>query len=204
MNENFDKFVDHVKSECKKHKVKVKEYKRTYIKLSDSIKCGGYFEDGTGESYTSKPTLAYALGSTAAPELLVHEYCHMTQWLDGIPLWKEATESLAKVDEWLAGNDVENINNLISKSRDLELDNEIRSVEMIKKWNLPIDVALYTKKANAYVQFYNYMKESRKWSKPGRAPYSVPEILDMMSDKFDMNYDELTPELRKVFVEQDI
>jgi hypothetical protein len=48
------------------------------------------------------------------------------------------------------------------------------------------------------------MKESRKWSKPGRAPYSVPEIIDMMSDKFDMNYDELTPELRKVFVEQDI
>jgi len=128
----------------------------------------------------------------------------MTQWLDGMSLWRKANDSLGLVDDWLAGKEVDNIEEHLNNARDLELDNEKRSVEMIKKWNLPIDVDLYTKKANAYVQFYNYMKESRRWSVPGRSPYSVPEVLEVMSDKFDMNYDELTPEIHKVFVEQGI
>jgi hypothetical protein len=204
MNDNFEKFVDFVKSECKTHKVKIKEYKRKYVKLSDTIKCGGYFDDGTDGKYVTNPTLAYAKGCDSAPELLVHEYCHMTQWLDGMSLWRKANDSLGLVDDWLAGKEVDNIEEHLNNARDLELDNEKRSVEMIKKWNLPIDVDLYTKKANAYVQFYNYMKESRRWSTPGRSPYSVPEVLEVMSDKFDMNYDELTPEIHKVFVEQGI
>jgi len=203
MNNNFEKFVDFVKSECEKHNVVIREEEGAYIELSESIKCGGYFEDGTGDLVPS-PTLAYSKGCEQPTEILVHEYCHMTQWLDGIPLWAMSTSSLENVDKWLSGEDFPNIDKDISNARDLELDNEKRSVEMIKKWNLPIDVELYTKKANAYVQFYNYIKESRKWSKPGRAPYVVPEVIEVMSDKFDMNYDELTPEIRKVFVEQGI
>ncbi len=198
MSGNFDAFVDFVKSECRSHRVSFKEYKRSYVKMG-SMKCGGFFDDGTDGRYVKKPTLAYAKGSESAAELLVHEYCHMTQWLDAIPLWRAANDSMGSVDDWLGGKEVENIEECLNNARDIELDNEIRAVGMIRKWELPIDIPLYTRKANSYIQFYNYMKESRSWYKPGRAPYSIPEILEVVSDRFDMDYSGLTPELWDAF-----
>jgi hypothetical protein len=75
---------------------------------------------------------------------------------------------------------------------------------MIKKWNLPIDVPTYTKKANAYVLFYNHLKTSRNWSVPGNSPYGNKRILNSMSDKFDMDYDKLSDEIKKMFKEEKI
>ena len=57
----FTKFISFVKDECKQHKVNFKHYKRSYVKLSDTIKCGGYFESPEN-SYTNKGTLAFASG----------------------------------------------------------------------------------------------------------------------------------------------
>ena len=196
-NDNIDKFVNHVKSHCKEKKVAFKEYKRPYVKLSSNIKCGGYF-DGDGV----KPTLAYAKGHVQSLELLAHEYCHMTQWIDRIPLWDKG--GIGYVEPWLKGKDVENIDEHINNARDLELDNEIRTVEMIKKWDLPIDIDLYVKKSNAYILFYNYLKVSRKWSSPSNSPYGNKNILDAMSTKFDMNYNELAPEILQLFIDEKI
>jgi hypothetical protein len=200
-NTNVENFIKYVVSECKKHGVKVKEYKRGYIKLTDNIKCAGFFDDNT-----KPPTLAYAKGREDYLELLVHEFCHMTQWLDKIELWGKASVSLEKMWEWLGNKDkkIVGIRSHIDIARDLELDNEKRSVEMIKKWNLPIDVPTYTKKANAYVLFYNHLKTSRNWSVPGNSPYGNKRILDSMSDKFDMDYDKLSDEIKKMFKEEKI
>ncbi len=203
MDTNTSNFIEFVKSECAKHGVKFKPYKRKYIKLTDSIKCGGYFSDGADDSI-KVPTLAFAQGSPDYLELLVHEYCHMTQWLDKIPLWDESEDSMNKIDQWLSGKRVHNIQKHLASSRDLELDNEIRSVKMIKKWKLPIDIATYTKKANAYVIFYNYMKYSRKWSSPGNSPYKNQIIIGAMSKKFDMEYETISPELVQLYRSQNI
>jgi hypothetical protein len=75
---------------------------------------------------------------------------------------------------------------------------------MFKKWDLPVDTALYTKKANAYVLFYNYMKISRKWSNPDNVPYRNKNILEAMSDKFDMDYENLSEELIELFKKEKI
>jgi hypothetical protein len=75
---------------------------------------------------------------------------------------------------------------------------------MIKKWNLPIDVSVYTKKSNAYVLFYNYMLHSRKWSKPSNSPYTNENILAAMSDKFDMEYGELKEDIKELFMKENI
>jgi hypothetical protein len=204
MNKNIESFIDYVKTECKKHKVKIKQYKRKHINLSNSIKCGGYFSDGSDGLDGGKPVLAYAQGHKDYLELLVHEYCHMTQWLDGIDLWKKANDSLELIDKWLAGEEVEDIEKHIANSRDLELDNEKRSVEMIKKWNLPIDVSVYTKKSNAYILFYNYMLHSRKWSSPENSPYTNKNIIEALSDKFDMVYDHLTEDIKELYMKENI
>lgn len=199
MDKNIQAFIDHVQSECKKHKVKFKAYKRGYIKLTDGVKCGGFFDDAA-----TPPVLAFAQGREDFLGLMAHEYCHMTQWLDGIPLWKEAEEALSGLWDWLSGEEIENIEKSINTARDLELDNEKRTVEMIKKWNLPIDVNEYIRKANAYVLFYNYLKKTRKWSEPTNSPYINKNIVEAMSDKFDMDYEKLSPELFELYKREKI
>lgn len=205
MDEKIEAFISFVKDECKKNSVKFKPYKRSYIKLTNDIKCGGFFDDGSDPA-TRKATLAFAQGRKDFLELMVHEYCHMTQWIDGIDLWEISASSMTTIDEWLSGVDhpMEEVEAALNASRELELDNEKRSAEMFKKWDLPVDVDLYIKKSNAYVLFYNYMKISRKWSAPGNAPYTNKNILDAMSDKFDMDYENLSEELIELFKKENI
>ena len=198
-NNNITSFIDYVESECRKARVQFKPYKRSYIKLTNDIKCGGFFDDGS--TPTRKATLAFAQGRPDYLELLVHEYCHMTQWQEQIPVWTTAIDGMTIIDEWLSGKDYPNdvVEKAINSSRDLELDNEKRTVSMIKRWKLPIDTDLYTKKSNAYVLFYNWIKQSRKWSDPKNSPYNNQVVLSAMSEKFDMNYEELTPELVEIY-----
>lgn len=192
---NWDEFVSHVKQQCKENGVEMELSEASFLELSDQIKCGGYFDSDI-------PKFACAMGNKSHKELFVHEYCHMTQWLDEIPLWEESLESMQKIDEWIEKKNVRNIKKHIHLAKDLELDNEKRVVETIKKWNLDIDTKLYTKKANAYVLFYLFLEESRKWSVPGKAPYENPRIIEAMSDEFDMNYESLDPRIRKIYLEE--
>jgi hypothetical protein len=99
---------------------------------------------------------------------------------------------------------VRGIKTALAKSRDLELDNEKRSVALMKKWDLKIDIDDYIRKANAYVMFYNYMYHSRKWSNPNNAPYTNQMIVSKMSNKFNMRYTEMSERLLKLYKEQSI
>ena len=75
---------------------------------------------------------------------------------------------------------------------------------LLKKWGLQIDIDDYIRKANAYVMFYNYMYHSRKWSSPDNSPYSNPNIISKMSNKFNMRYKEMSERLLKLYKEQNI
>lgn len=185
-------FIQHAKNHCKELGVKVDLRPTKYVKLDKSIKCSGWFDSGSME-------LVVSMNREDSLSILVHEYCHVTQWIDGIALWHSSDDSIVKVDRWLGGKRVNNIQKHIAVTRDLELDNEKRSVAMIKKWKLSIDVDDYIRKANAYIQFYNWMLISRRWSKPSNSPYSNPLILSKMSTRFNMQYNYLTEHTKKVF-----
>lgn len=197
ITEKEKEFIKFVKAECKKHKVKCDLRKTKYVKLSGSIKCSGWFD-------SEKRELVCSMNRPDSIEILVHEYCHLTQWVDKFPLWDVSTDSMGVIDRWLDGDVVVDIDKHIANARDLELDNEKRSVELMLKWGLNVDTNQYTKKANAYVLFYNHMLKTRKWSKPENSPYKNQNVLDMMSDKFDMNYDVMDSEIQKVFVNENI
>lgn len=190
-------FIEFVKKECKKYGVKCDLRNTNYVKLSDTIKCSGWFD-------SDSKRLVCSMKRPDSIEVLVHEYSHMTQWSEKLPLWDIAIESLNKIDMWLNGENINDIDSHLSNARDLELDNEKRSVNIIKKWGLDIDIPNYIKKANAYVLFYNYMRFSRKWSNPNNSPYTNKNILNLMSDKFDMNYHSIDSEIQKVFVNENI
>lgn len=196
-DKKWEGFLEHVIEQCKLKNVELDLRKSKYLELSDNIKCGGYFDSDI-------PKLACAMDHEESKTLLIHEYCHMTQWLDEMPLWNESAESIELVDKWLGGEDVENIGKHVRISKDLELDNEKRAVQIMKDWDLEIDIEDYIRKSNAYVLFYLYLEKSRKWSVPGNSPYTNKRVLELMSSKFDMNYDVLDPTIEKIFREENI
>jgi len=192
-----DEFIRHVKLECKKHNIKCVLKNTKTVKLDGTSRCSGYFDE---------ESLVVAMNRPDALQILVHEYCHLTQWVEQCDIWVTSTKNKShdKLYRWLDGEEVKGIEEAINICRDLELDNEKRSVKMIKRFNLPIDIDLYIKKANAYVQFYNYLSVSRKWCRPKNTPYKNDRLLENMSNKFNMNYNKLTNKLLKIFVEENI
>ena len=194
---NQKEFIKYVKQECKKNNIECVLKNTQSIKLSDNLSYSGYF-DGY--------TLAVAMNCYDSISTLVHEYCHLTQWRDKLPLWTECeiNKSHNKVEKWLAGENTYVIEKHISLCRDLELDNEKRSVKLIKQFNLEIDIDLYIKRANAYIQFYNYMLYSRRWCTPSNSPYLNQRLLDAMPNTFSMNYKTISKKILNIFKEEDI
>ena len=192
MNKNVQDFLQYVKSECKANDIKIDLRKRKYLVLSGNIKCSGYFD-------SENKVLVVATKREDWLPILVHEFGHFTQWMDDCKEWRNSGDSLGDVDAWLGGKEIKNIKRSLGKSRDLELDNEKRSVAIIKAWGLPIDVKTYTQKANAYVQFYNWMFFTRRWCTPQNSPYKNPKIYGEMPTTFRMNYKQMSPKYKKIF-----
>jgi hypothetical protein len=195
---NTKEFIKYVKSECKKHNIKCVLKNTKTVRLTDNNdRCSGYFDE---------ESLVVAMNRPDALQILVHEYGHLTQWVEQCEPWVYSVKNNShdKLYRWLAGENIRDIKKAISICRDLELDNEKRSVKIIKEFNLPIDTNMYIKTANAYVQFYNYILISRKWCTPNNTPYKNKYLLEVMPSKFNMNYNKLTNKLLKIFKEEKI
>ena len=197
LSKNDLKFIEHVKRHCKELGIKCDIRNVSYVKLSSHTRCSGWFDSDNKQ-------LVAAMNSPDGLGVLVHEYAHLTQWQDKIPMWNKTSHSLSIIDKWLSGKEVNDIEKHISNARNLELDNEKRTVKLIKKWGLSIDVEEYVKKANAYVIFYTWMLITRKWSKPNNSPYKNERVLEVMSPKFNMGYSKISKKVLKVFTEENI
>jgi len=171
--------------------------KVSYLRLDANIKCSGYFDDEGGN-------LVVAMNSPLALEILVHEFGHLTQYVDNCKPWRDLGNSLDKMTDWLQGQDVRNSSKYIDVARNMELDNEKRSVQIIKDFNLNIDISSYIKRANSYIYFYNWMKTTRRWSTPNNSPYKNQRLLDAMPKTFQKSYKTIPKRIAKVFKEQNI
>jgi hypothetical protein len=198
LTKNVRAFINHVKEHCKEVGIKYDVRPVKYLVLSGNIRCSGYFCEETMK-------LVVAGKSKDWLGILVHEYAHLTQWQDkSTNIWKTGSTGVTNLDDWLGGKKIRSVKKAIEWSRDLELDNEKRSVKLIKKWKLPVDLNDYIKKANAYIQFYNYMRYSKRWSRPGNAPYSNKVIYEAMPPNFRMNYKKMSDKYLKLYKEQNI
>lgn len=190
-------FIDHVKKECKKYKVTCSLRNTKNVRVDVGMLASGYFDETT-------PILVCSMNRVDAIEILVHEYCHLTQWVEQIPIWKECEKSIPKFFGWLQGDRIKNLKKHMENCRELELDNEKRSVEIIKKFDLNIDITRYIKKANAYVYFYTYMLTTRRWAKKKNSPYSNIHLINSMPDYFLEDYSIIPKNIETVFIEQKI
>lgn len=196
--QNLTKLEQDIKDACKTHGIKFYKGKGAYIKLSKNIKCGGYFD-------SENNVLAYASKNPNALNILIHESCHLDQWIEDED-WFNSFDSMEIIDKWLEGKefDKEQLEKAINQSIELELDCEKRSVEKIKEYGLDIDTKEYTRKANAYLFFYRWILETRRWSTPKNSPYRNPEIYNASPSRFLTNYSVIPSKLRAMFAKHNI
>ena len=191
-------FLRLIRDDCKVHGIRLDLRRSKYIKFDDTDgACGGYFDETDG-------VLVVAMKNTMSFEILVHEYCHMQQWKENTDIWKKSMKSLPIVWSWLEGTDHRNISKHVAVVRDMELDCERRAVKLIKKYDLKIDTKLYTKRANAYVLYYNWLLLTRKWCTKKNSPYRNKKLLDIVSDRFNMNYSKLSESVTDAFRRGDL
>lgn len=151
----------------------------------------GYFDQ-------DKKILAVAQGRNDWLDVFVHESCHMDQFLENSPVWVDGVNSVDRYFDWLGDKDIADHVTHTTRAGLIEFDCEKRPVEKIKKYQLPIDIPTYTKKANAYSQFYLHSLKTRKWYPANNKPYDNEIILNACSTEFPDTY-SLDSELEKAF-----
>ena len=194
----MDSFIKHVEQLSKKRDVKLSLINAPSV-ITGGVACSGYFSGDDKE-------LVVATGKDKQDwlEILVHESCHMDQWFEKAPVWMNLdisgsdTNYIGLFDKWL-GKEIEldksTLRSCIQAIIDVEIDCEKRAVDLIKKFNLDIDVDNYIRKSNAYVLFYHVVRSKRLWSLPGKAPYMISQLVEMMPNHFDIDYSNPPPQL---------
>jgi len=191
-------FINYVKKECEAYEVQLCMRKGRFVLLDKNTQCGGYFESNKG-----KERLVIATNRKDFLSILVHEYSHLTQWAENCYEWHNYSDSYSLVHSWLEGEDVPNISRHLKRAMFIELDNEKRSVALIKKYKLPIDVDDYIRKANAYMFFWLYLKYTRSWSKATNSPYNNKTIISKMPKRFLKEY-KMTERIKKLYFNEGI
>jgi hypothetical protein len=192
-------FIEDLKIYTKENNIKLILSPEKGVQFSEGgILCNGYFDDITS-------TLACALGKDVSQWLviLLHESCHMDQWVEKVPEWTENV-GMDNIEKWLNGDDSVNMNNIDNEIRTsiiVEVDCEKRTVEKIKKYGLDsiINIDEYIQKSNAYVLFYLWMRKNRKWYTIGKEPYNIPDVVSVMPKTFDIDYTILDSNIEKTY-----
>jgi len=183
-------FIDHVRSELKQAGGTLR-LANTKNVLADGLCCSGYFD-------SEVPNISVAINKPEEIWLstLCHEFSHFQQWQSDSAAWRntllpDGRDGGNVFEEWLDGeeHDLELVKDSIARYRRLELDCERRCVKNLTKFQLPIDIGVYCQRANAYIHFYNFIFERRRWYKRGKPPYASPAIMKVMPKTMDGRYD---------------
>lgn len=195
---NFSDFIKFTEQHCLDNNIKFTKSKDISIPFAgtDSL-CTGYFDDG--KLNDTMPELAVAMGSPAAFGVLVHELNHSIQFLENSKEWIDISPTESEVVEygnlsqdlffnWIDGKVRPSSCDLMRQFKAtvrVELDCEIRTVQMIKDKGIDIDVVEYTQKANSYVYMYQYFLKHRTFYKSGKEPYNIEAVWSNMPKDFE-------------------
>lgn len=185
---NVQKLVAKVATDCQMHGIGFHLVPNKFVD-TDGIKCSGYFDDADLKVAASKPDWV---------DVLVHESCHMDQFLEKHPLWEKADAGITTIEKWCSGKHYSE-ERLIQSFKDtieLEWDCEKRSVRKLKKFKLNVNISRYCQQVNSYLFSYWATMRDRKWYP---FPYNNPKIVRRMPDKILLlkeYHDPNTPYLR--------
>lgn len=167
---------------------------------AENIKVGGYWDD------TDENALIFACATGKPLEkwgpIFAHEFCHFLQWIAKEQIWHDFRT--------ISVDDIYNIYNnkpiteerllfCLNVCRDIELDCERRTVDLLKKYKIPIKISDYIRGANAYIHFYNHIKQYRRWYPPKKMPYARKGLLKASSPKFLKSYDSIPAKMAAAY-----
>lgn len=186
MSSKFKEIKKFIQKECRENGVRFYHGRGTTVMFhSDKVRSNGYFSE---EWDGSPPTLAIATNVNTL-DTMIHEYCHMKQFLESHPTWT-ALASRGQMWNWLAGIDYPDdvITESVYAYMNVEIDCEIRAVKFHQEWETGINIEEYIQKANAYTLFYRYLRDYRKWYEPQYEPYSLESVWRNMPTTFDFDH----------------
>lgn len=193
----FKPFMASVKRQCKAYGIELILSPSNTVVLTDdfSQNCSGYFCE------TDK-ALVVACGKPFEQwiEILVHEFCHMEQWKTD-ERWKKWGDACGKTWDWIAGDVMLNntqLTNLLDNMVELEKDCEMRAIEKIRKWKLPINMTRYIKKANVYLYSYHMLPIIKRFP---TGIHSDPVLVDMSPKGFKKSYRAVPEDMANYIIE---
>lgn len=164
---NFKKFFAWSAKYLEKHDKKVIIVNSRGI-TQDGVKCSGWCDGDEIVAARKNPLFE---------EVYVHEFSHMQQAVEESPYWKDTSLFWRHLEKGkVAINSWDSVLDIIA----LERDCEKRAVAHSKKWQL-FDNEQYSKSANLYLHYYQYVFLKRKWLNSTRI-YN-PLLLRAMPDK---------------------
>ena len=193
----FDLFLEATQNEMREKGVELYLKNTIHVRMPDEVgdltgmPCSGWF--------TETPKLMFAVGMAKPFEqwalVYVHEFGHFTQWRDQIPEWQGVTIDGLYYDNFL-NHWLERglhfapwkVDKFINAIIAVEADCERRAIKLIEEYELPFDTEEYAQKANAYVHFYNYIRENKKWYIAGKEPYHIPEVYSQFNTTIDDDF----------------
>lgn len=154
---NKESFIELVRVHLSCYNMALLITKNKFVRC-DGVDVGGFFaaDDGIVAAGKNKRFLG----------ILAHEYCHFLQWKHEFPGFARFDKHFPAWNSWLNGKRNLNKKDLHIRFlaiRNLELDCERRTVELIRKYKLPVNIEKYIQDANAYMYFYAYIKKHRIW-----------------------------------------
>jgi hypothetical protein len=162
---------------AQQHGVTIRYGQGKRIRLSARQYVGGYFDDANRQLVvaTNLPLLRWV-------EVLVHESCHMDQWIQGCRYWNaDLDQSYNVFDRFISGAVEPDIEWALDNIVMLEADCERRSYKKLLRYQIPVSITDYAKKANAYLLSHKAMWHYQSWYKVG--PYKHRRTWCQMPDQ---------------------
>ena len=190
------KFINDIDKSCKANGYKLDLQNVRYIDIGDGSPSAGFFSEDL-------KVVAVSLKAKDFIGILAHEYSHLTQYIEDESLYNFYSVSYSKIFEWLDGKRIKNIQFHLDNCLALELDCEKRAVELMKTYELDVDLKDYIKRANAYMYFWKNLRFTRKWCNPYNTPSSNEALVSVMPNRFLKEY-VLTDRIKAIFESEKI
>jgi hypothetical protein len=193
--ENVRSLIADVTETARQNQIQIVYGKGKRIRAGTKSFVAGYFDD-------SNRILTAATNHSLYDwlEVFVHESCHMDQWITQCKYWTaELDHCYNTFDRFISGKTEPDIEYAIDQIVMLEADCERRSLRKIAQYELPVDPARYSQKANAYLLSHKAMWHYQSWYRTG--PFRNKSLVRSMPNQigapytYQMKYNRTDPEI---------